>query len=961
MLPAPPSEPGPGPVWPATPWHLTLLGGFTLWDASGHCRRLPGLATQRLLARLALWPQRAHAREELIELLWPGVDLATGRNRLRQTLSVLRQVLHQALPPGGSVLTADRLHVRLDEAGLACDARLFQAACGRDPVLARRLYQGELMPGFYDDWVEDERLRLAGLADQLDGAGMAPMSAMPATAPQPPRHKPPRRPRAPAPAPAACLPQALTPAFGMAEPLAQLAALLAGRRLVTVLGPGGVGKTRLALEGARRWSAAHPDARVAWVSLVHCRSGPELLARMRLALQLDPTAGDDAAALTLALAGPPTLLLLDNLEQAAAAAGALVAPLLAALPELRLLVTSRVALDLDGEQLLPLAPLPLPQAPHRLDTLATQPAVALYLDRAQQRRPDFHLHARNAEDVARLVGLLEGLPLAIELAAARVRSLPPASWVALLEAARDGRPPADPAPLDLLSRQGAAARVDVRHASMRAVVAASWELLTDAQAELLSAMTVFDGGCDVPALLAVTGPATAPLLHATLDTLLNASMVRPAAEATAPEAQPRFDLPEPVREYATERIAPEQAAHLRARHRRWLVDWGRQAHPTPDLRRLQREWPNLLRGLATALADGHPAQAWAIAWAHRDAWVDCLLPPQGLKLLQQALAALPPQAAGPTTAGPGLQLLAHALLASLCFDAGQPEQARTHLAAVFAALGSPEGASQPMDRPEDWPTLGPAPPGTWALGACLRVALRLGQISDPDDRWLTHPLAVARACGDAALQARIENLRSVLMLRRGHPLAEVEALRRQILGTWERSGNRLRVNEGRVALAIVLGLQHRQTAQLSLLAKAEAEALALDQRRLLYFIRSVTGYALADLGRHPAACEAFLACIRDAAAQLAGRELFYGLWNLPRSLAHLRQPALAARVMGFAQAFYLAHYGPLGPEDTREARRTRRLVQVQIGQAATDVHWAEGAEDTLDLLLTQLPLGLPAP
>lgn len=944
MLPARAATPHTQLDWPATHWRLSLLGGFALCDAAGTRRRLPGQAAQKLLARLALWPRRAHAREELIELLWPGVDLATGRNRLRQTLSVLRQALSAGLPSGCPVVTADRLHIHLDETGLACDARLFEAACDQDPALAARLYRGELMPGFYDDWVEEERLHLAGLAERL-----ADMQTL--TAPRDPvrRHH-----RTIPPPPAACLPQVLTPVFGMNGPLAQLATLLASRRLLTVLGPGGVGKTRLALEGARRWGVAHPTGRVCWLSLAHCRSGPELLARMRLALRLDPGAGDDTTALTLALAGPPTLLLLDNLEQAAGVAGPLVAELLAALPQLRLLVTSRLPLDVEGEQLLPLAPLPLPSPLHRVEALVSQPAVALYLDRAQQRRPDFHLHERNAEAVARLVTLLEGLPLAIELAAARVRSLPPASWVALLEAARDRSHPGDLTSLDLLSRQGTAGAADARHASMRAVVAASWDLLDPPQAQLVQAMTVFDGGCDAAALQAVAWPGTAmPALHATLEALLNASMVRTVGEPATPDASARFDLPEPVREYAAARLQPALAVKWRARHRRWLVDWGQQALPTPDLLRLQREWPNLLRGLATALSDGHPEQAWAIAWAHREAWVDCLLPPQGLAMLHQALEALPSQA--PQTGPSGLRLLAHALLAGQSFDAGQPEQAGAHVTIVREALGSPEGIDQVIELPAGFAPAGPATLGAWALGRCLRVALRLGHITDPDDPWLTRPLDLARTCADHALQARLQNLRSVLMLRQGRPLADIEALRRQTLAAWKAGGNRLRINEGRVALAIVLGLQRLLPAQLNLLAQAETEALLLDQRRLLCFIRSVKGYALADLGQHATACEAFLACIRDAAAQLAGRELFYGLWNLPRSLAHLRQPALAARVMGFAQAFYLAHYGPLGPEDAREARRTRRLVQVQIGRAATESHWAAGAEDTLDRTLVQLP------
>src|SRR5687768_1539609 len=151
-------------------WQVCLLGGLRL-TRRGHddITRLPSRAVTALLARLALAPQRAHAREELIELLWPGVELEIGRNRLRQALSTLKSLLEPAgAPLRQSVLLADRQHVRVVDGTLRCDAVAFQRAARSGQVdEARTLYGGELLPGVYDEWINEERLRLAAVHERL--------------------------------------------------------------------------------------------------------------------------------------------------------------------------------------------------------------------------------------------------------------------------------------------------------------------------------------------------------------------------------------------------------------------------------------------------------------------------------------------------------------------------------------------------------------------------------------------------------------------------------------------------------------------------------------------------------------------------------------------------------------------------------------------------------------------------
>ncbi|MFY9514519.1 MAG: hypothetical protein WAQ05_26430, partial [Rubrivivax sp.] len=159
-------------------WRLQLLGGLQAGNGRQQITRLPSRAVAALLARLALWPERTHAREELVELLWPGVELAVGRNRLRQALSTLKSLLDS--PDQPPVLLADRLGVRVAPGALHCDVHDFESACraGRYDEAAA-CYRGELLPGFYDTWIDEERLRLAALADHATQRAPQPAAPTP--------------------------------------------------------------------------------------------------------------------------------------------------------------------------------------------------------------------------------------------------------------------------------------------------------------------------------------------------------------------------------------------------------------------------------------------------------------------------------------------------------------------------------------------------------------------------------------------------------------------------------------------------------------------------------------------------------------------------------------------------------------------------------------------------------------
>lgn len=211
-------------------WQVCLLGRVSASDGVQQLDRFPSRAVAALLARLALAPERVHPREELVELLWPGVTLEVGRNRLRQALSTLKSMLEPPGQPGAAVIQADRHSVRAVPDALGCDARQFErlVQAGRSAE-ARALYRGELMPGYYEEWIGEERQRLAALHETLPAQAVADL----------PAEHPVNRasPELAAPSPAT-LPTYLTRLFGVEMAEARLRTLVRSQRLVTLLGPG---------------------------------------------------------------------------------------------------------------------------------------------------------------------------------------------------------------------------------------------------------------------------------------------------------------------------------------------------------------------------------------------------------------------------------------------------------------------------------------------------------------------------------------------------------------------------------------------------------------------------------------------------------------------------------------------------------------------------------------------------
>jgi diguanylate cyclase (GGDEF)-like protein len=335
------------------------------------------------------------------------------------------------------------------------------------------------------------------------------------------------------------LPQPLTELIGRHQEIAQVAQLLAERRMVTLLGPGGIGKTRLSLAVANAVAGTFDDG-VLFVPLADARSGSAVIAAIAQALDLAEIPGQTLGD-TLAehLADQAVLLVFDNFEQALDGADA-VGDLLAAAPAVRALCSSREKLGLYGEQVYRVPALALPDLsnlPGVAQALAASPALALYHARARAAAYDFVLTADNLPTVAALCHRLDGLPLAIELAAAHSDVLSPAEIYAQLS--------------DRLELPGPGPRgVPARQQTLRGAIDWSYTLLDPRDQDLFVRLGVFAGGCTVDAALAVSGPGSVEELRKRLAGLADKSLVR--AEPSGDED--RYVLLETVRAYAIERL-----------------------------------------------------------------------------------------------------------------------------------------------------------------------------------------------------------------------------------------------------------------------------------------------------------------------------------------------------------------------------------------------------------------------
>jgi predicted ATPase/class 3 adenylate cyclase len=403
------------------------------------------------------------------------------------------------------------------------------------------------------------------------------------------------------------LPAQLTRFVGRTREVRDISQLLGRERLVTVIGPGGTGKTRVAIETARGLLGEYGDG-VSFVALDVIRQPALVLPTIAASLADQEEPGrTNAAVLSERLAEKQMLLLLDNFEQVVEAAPE-IGDLLRAAPNVRFLVSSREPLDIVGEAVYPLAPLAVPAEPGRptADQLRGLEAVDLFVDRARAVRPDFHLTDANAPAVAAICRRLDGLPLALELAAARSNVLTPDQILARL----DQR-------LTLL----ASSRRDLpdRQRTLRGAIDWSHDLLSEAESAVFRRFSVFSGGSDVDSLAGVLDPEGALGLDV-LD-VASALVDRSLLRSIAGGAGNRLEMLETIREYAGERLsASGDEASVRNRHAahfRELAEGATDVLTSPNrneiLDRLDRELPNVRAALSWSLEGGDVEAGLAIA------------------------------------------------------------------------------------------------------------------------------------------------------------------------------------------------------------------------------------------------------------------------------------------------------------------------------------------------------------
>lgn len=888
-------------------------------------------------------------------------------------------------------------------------------------ALARRLREElGVDPGAEVSALHGRILRAEPVTDRAETA--APESATaagraPEARPEPVGEtRPEPQPAGPDPAPGRSsrprLPLPLTDLLGRDREAADVRRLLGEGRLVTLTGFGGVGKTRLATALAHELDGAYADG-VHMVEFAGQRplqdktTRPDPAQTLAHALGVrDSGEGDTVHRLLCALTDRDMLLVLDNCEHVAAEVADLAAALLGRLPGLRVLATSREPLDVPGEVLYGLDPLSVPTARADLAEISGSSAVRLFVARAAATAPGFELDADNAADVAQLCRRLDGIPLALELAATRVRALGVGGVLCRL----DDR-------FRLLST--AKRHLPLRQQTLRAMIDWSWELLGDDERVLLRRLAVFTGGCalvDAEAVCSSTGLRPDDVLDL-LSRLVDRSLV---VAADDPLTGRRYNLLESIAEYACERLYEAGEAYtVQARHARHYTGLAEHCHGLLfggdqgyGLRRLDTESANLTAALNHAVGDGAADLALGIANALGWYWYLRGRYREGRRLIGHALTVDNASEVPLELAAANANAVVYATLA------GSNEHAHSARAALkaFDDLAAPPGEDVVLHRAH----------AAWMLGFTLfsrgdpatseeLVSWALATFRDRDDRWGLAASLAARAShalgrgdmagmGDLASEAlelfdevgdcwgtmTTQVLLGTLAEARGD-YAQATRLRRSALAAaeelhlWAEAAGALS-GLGRIALlegdfARADELHHRaldlirgqgdmagqQYAQIGLGLSARRQGRLEEAEQHLH---PIADWA-ADVGWHPGAALAlaelgFVAELRGDADRALDLHL-QGLANArrsgdPRALALAFEGVAgartltghhgaAARLLGTASAARERAGTPIPGAERGDVDRASDRARKALGGAAFDRAFAEGRERTPDELM----------
>ncbi len=736
------------------------------------------------------------------------------------------------------------------------------------------------------------------------------------------------------------LPLELTSFVGRERELATARELLAQHRLLTFTGPGGTGKTRLALHVAADALDQFPDGAF-FVSLAAVRSADLVIAALVQAFDLHETAGRPAQdALRDYLRGKQLLLVLDNFEQVVHAAPT-VAGLLATCPRLRVLVTSRVALHLYGEREFPVPPLPLPGAVSAVggpsvEDLRRNEAVRLFVERAQDARPDFALTDDNAVVVADICRRLDGLPLAIELAAARTKLLPPPALLARLGHG-----------LHLLT--GGPRDLPTRQQTLRNTIAWSYDLLAQPQQAVFRRLGVFVGGCTVAAAQAVCaagadedevtndGRGGAGDLHPSavvfrpddvfdaLAVLMDSSLIQ--QEETAGE--PRFRMLETIREYALEQLdAHGEREVYQRQHAAYFLALAEAEAPAlhgPQqgawLAQLDAEHDNLHAAFASLPSGGDAAPRLRFVSALWWFWYLRGHLTEGREACRHALASARP---------PGSPERLPVFVAALC-GAGALAYQQGDYNAARALLE--EGAATARDHGH---ALGVARALTWlglvtlhqgdTVRACALAQESVTLFRPERDPWgLAHAL---NWLGHTALQL--------------HDSAEARRAYEESLTLFRQTSDRWGIALALSGLGNVAALEQDFASARGFHEDALAIRRETGDRWLIAFSLASLGDVARLQGDYARAAAYFaesLTLVRELGSVWGIAVCLAGLGEVAALAGHA---ASAARLFGAADALFAATGTHLDPVDQGEHDRAVATAQAGLGKDSFAAAWAHG-------------------
>jgi predicted ATPase/class 3 adenylate cyclase len=689
-------------------------------------------------------------------------------------------------------------------------------------------------------------------------------------------------------------------------------------RLVTLTGAGGTGKTRLALQVAAELVADFEDG-VFFVDLAAITDphlfiptvGQTLSVREKPGQSLDETLNDY-------LRDKRLLLVLDNFEQLLDAASG-VSGLLAGAPNLKALVTSRAPLHLSGEHEYPVPPLAVPDldASEPLATLAAYEGVQLFLERAQAVKPDFELTSENAPAVADICARLDGLPLAIELGAARVRILSPQALLGRLSER-----------LALLT--GGARDAPARQRTLRDTIEWSYGLLSASEQRLFARLSVFLGGGTIDAAEAVCDPASelGVALFDGVASLVEKSLLR---HDEGPAGEPRFFMLETIREYALDRLERGgEGELLRQRHANYFVALAEEAEPeilAADqivwLERLEAERDNFRAALGWSLEQGDTELALRLIGSLRRAWVARGHLSETRRWLEAAFApsaAVPPQVEAKALYGLGRVALVE----------GDYEQAIPSLersARLFRKIGEAEGL-------------------VFSLADLGFIATVQGRHADAQ-RFADEALAEAKAAGNERTIAAALHSIACTKLDVGE-YGEARSLFEQSLALRRNLGDKRNIANSLCYLGSVALLDGDYDGATALLD--ESLALGRELGNLLIVSAALANESLVALaaghaGRAAALCIEGLVLSHELGDKRTTVEFLHALAGVAAVQA---EPGQAARLSGAAESLHAVINAPPSPAERMVGERFLPVARAAVDDESFEAAWAQGRRMNYD-------------